>query len=48
MIKSQKLHYVAPELSSIEVNTEDLFCNDSTGERFSGPTDYSGGWEEED
>ena len=48
MIHNQKMPYEAPESDSIMISAENLFCNNSTGERFGNRQDYSGDWTEED
>ena len=43
-----KMEYLTPELELITLEAICAVCVTSTGEGFSGQTDYSSDWEEED
>ena len=48
MIHNQKMPYEAPETVSTIIETENVICGPSTGEKFGSQQDYSSDWEEED
>ncbi|MBR6002325.1 MAG: hypothetical protein IK045_05645 [Bacteroidales bacterium] len=48
MAADKRLFYQAPEMELITLETNYAVCAVSTGESFSGQTDYGDDWEEDD